>query len=173
MPRRRAVTAVGLAVLSTGAAGCSASAAPPHHHAASHASTTQLSSADLRALASRYLVIATPANHRLDVEVDGYLDAEHTSLAMARADLRAEIVTERRFDAQLLRIHFPPWIATTARALVHANSARIALTERQARATSLAAMRAFDRRHDGANAALETQVRLIRQFLGLPPPETS
>ena len=61
----------------------------------------------------------------------------------------------------------------TARALVRANERRIALTRRQASATSVSGIRALDRRHKAADAAVEAQVRLIRQFLALPPPATS
>jgi hypothetical protein len=124
-------------------------------------------------MAQEYLKIARPANKRLDTENDGYEDAEHDNLGRAVADLRAETATERHFDRQLLRLKFPSCIAMTARGLVRANNRRIALTRRQAGAMSLAALRAFDHRHKAADAAVEDQVRLIRQFLRLPPPATS
>jgi hypothetical protein len=57
--------------------------------------------------------------------------------------------------------------------MVRANEARIALTERQARAGTLAGMRGLDSRHRAADAALEAQARLIRIYLRLPPPSTS
>jgi|SRR5450755_1423269 hypothetical protein len=147
-------------------AGCAASqsskaASPPPHHSTR------------KAMAARYLTIALPANHRLDVEVDGYGDHERDDLEAARQDLRAEVATERRFDAQLLQIRFPTPITTTARSMVSANQARIALTERQARSASLVSLRSFDHRHKAADAAVETQVRQIRVSLGLPPPATS
>jgi hypothetical protein len=179
----------GLAAVAILVAGCGASssasqqparaASPPAHSAgqqpqsAAGTVTTQVSPAALRRLAVRYLAIARPANRRLDAENDGYGDAEQEDLAAARADLRGEAATEHRFDAQLLEIRFPPWIALTARALVRQNQLRITLTQDQARSASLAALRSFDRRHAAADAAVETQVRLIRVFLGLPPPSTS
>jgi hypothetical protein len=124
-------------------------------------------------MAVSYLAIARPANHRLDVEFDGYADHEHDDLAEAKRDLLAQAATERHFDRQVLLLRLPPWIAMTARALVRANTARISLTQRQARATSLASLRGFDHRRHSADAAVEKQARQIRQFLGLPPPSTS
>ena len=172
----RRAAACGLAVAVLAAAGCgashpAASAGQQPRHSAQPVTTR---TPDLKRLAARYLAIAKPANHRLDVQVDGYRDAERDGdLAKARADLRAQVATERGFDRQLLGIRFPDYIAMTARALVRANERRIALTLRQARAMSLSGVRALDRRHQAADAAVEAQVRLIRQFLALPPPATS
>ncbi len=177
--RRAAVTAIGcgLVILAAGcgsAGGQAAGASQPlQPSAAASSAPAQLTRAELTTMAARYLAIARPANRSLDEAFDGYADAAHESLARARRDLRLEAATERRFDSQLLAITFPSWIALTARALVSVNQRRIALTERQASAPTLAAMRALDRRHRAANAAVEAQVRLIRQFLGLPPPSTS
>jgi hypothetical protein len=174
--RRAAVTAIGcgLVILAAGcgsAGGQAADASQPSTAASSPAA--QLTRAELNTMAARYLAIARPANRGLDEAFDEYADAAHESLARARRDLRLEAATERRFDSQLLAIAFPSWITLTARALVSVNQRRIALTERQASAPTLAAMRALDHRHRAANAAVEAQVRLIRQFLGLPPPSTS
>ncbi len=87
--------------------------------------------------------------------------------------LRAEATTERQFDQSLLKIPFPARISATARALVQVNRQRIALTERQAKSSTLAGLLALDSQHKNADAAVEVQVRLIRQELGLPPPEGS
>jgi hypothetical protein len=176
IPRRAAVTAIvcGLAILAAGcdsAGGQAAGTSQPG--TAASAAPGQLTRAELKTMAADYLAVARPANRRLDVAFDGYSDAAHGSLARARSDLRLEVATERRFDHQLLAIAFPSWIALTAQALVGVNQRRIALTEHQASAPTLAAMRALDVRHRAANAAVEDQVRLIRQFLGLPPPSTS
>ena len=124
-------------------------------------------------LARRYLAIADPANHRLDVANNGFTANEHGNLAAAKADLRAEVATESLFDKQLAAIPFPPSIAAIARAMIRANQARGALTARQARSASLAQLRSFDQRHKAADAAVEVQVRLIRKALHLPPPSTS
>jgi hypothetical protein len=129
--------------------------------------------ARLAALGHRYLAIADPANHRLEVANDGYKASEHSNLAAAAADLRAEVATETRFDRQLAAIGFPPAIEAIARALIRANQARGALTARQARSGSLAQLQSFDRRHAAGDAAVEVQVRRIRKALHLPPPSTS
>jgi DNA-binding GntR family transcriptional regulator len=53
--------------------------------------------------------IARPANRELDHEFDGFDDhIKDGDLAAARADLRAAVVTERRFDRQLIELSFPP-----------------------------------------------------------------
>jgi len=127
----------------------------------------------MRTLASAYLAAAEPANHRLDAEVDGFTDYEHGDLAAAEAALRAEAATERGFDRLLRMIRFPRGIAATAGALIRANRCRAALTVRQARSSSLALLVSFTRRHQAADSAVETQVRIIRRELGLPPPRAS
>ena len=129
--------------------------------------------ARIRALAARYLAIARPANHRLEVEVDGFRQDRRHDLAKAAADLRAEAATERHFDTQLGRIRFPAAIEAIARRLIRANRGRIALTRREARSASLAELSTFTRRHKAADAAVEVPVKALRKALGLPPPETS
>ena len=57
--------------------------------------------------------------------------------------------------------------------MVAANDQRIALTEREARSASLAALGSFTARHRAADAQVEVFVRAIRRLLQLPPPETS
>ncbi len=122
-------------------------------------------------LASQYLAVATPANHRLDVEVDGYTDAQHDDLAEARADLRAEVATERWFDTHLAAIRFPPHIAAISRDLIRINEQRAGMTALQAQSASLTQLRSFNRQHADADAAVEREVKLIRQALNLPPPD--
>ena len=147
-------------------AGHSALASPAGHSA-------PVPSARRKALARRYLAIARPANHRLDHEVDDFADHQRSDLAAAEADLRAEAVTERRFDRQLAAIPFPPWIAVMARATIGANQSRAALADREARSASLARLHSYAARHRAADASVEFGVRLIRQALGLPPPSQS
>jgi hypothetical protein len=182
MTRVRIAT-VGVAVacvLAVLAAGCGSSAGGPGTGGAGSSAagdgttiTATLSPAVRKALAARYLAIAQPANHSLDVENDGYGDDEHDDLAGARRDLLDEIATETQFDRRLLAIGFPSPIEQQVQALVTANQARIALTQRQAAATTLAALRAFDSQHQASDAAVEAPVRQIRRLLGLPPPATS
>ena len=130
-------------------------------------------SARIRALAARYLAIARPANHRLEIGVDGSRDHRRDDLAKAVADLRAQAATERHFDRRLGRIRFPAAIEAIARRLIRANRSRIALTRREARSVSLAELSTFTRRHRAADAAVEVPVKALRKALGLPPPETS
>jgi hypothetical protein len=157
-----------LALLGAGCGTSPGGASPP-----AAGSVTVLSPAVQKALAAKYLAIAQPANHSLDVENDGYTDAEHDDLAQARTDLLDEAATEARFDAQLLAIRFPAPVQKQVQALVRANKTRIQLTQRQAQAATLASLRAFDSQHKAADAAVEAPVRQIRRLLGLPPPSTS
>jgi len=70
-------------------------------------------------------------------------------------------------------IPFPLAIAATARALIRANQRRAVLAGRQARSSLVAVLVSFTSRHRAADAAVEAQVRIIRQELGLPPPQAS
>lgn len=173
-PRRLGAWLLCAGLLVTGCAAGNPNSAghPKPAHSASQAPTTS-PAPSRHALAAEYLAIATPANHQLDEEIDSYDDNEHDNLAVAKADLRNEAATEQSFDEQLLRISFPPSLAAIAAALVGANNQRIALTRLQSRAATIAELVAFDKRHKGADAAVEVQVRYIRKDLGLPPPETS
>jgi hypothetical protein len=132
------------------------------------ATTTKLSPS-----AARYLAIANPANHSLDVSNNAYKKDELSNLAAAKSDLRGEVATETLFDTRLAQIPFPLSDASIVRALIAANQQRGALTARQARSTSLAQLRSLDARHQATDAAVEAQVRLLRKALGLPPPSTS
>jgi hypothetical protein len=123
-------------------------------------------------LAGQYLAVANPANHRLDVEVDGYSDAQHDDLAEAKADLGAEVATEHWFDTHLAAIKFPPHIAAISRTLIRINEQRAGMTALQAQSTTLSRMRSLNRQHAEADAAVEREVKLIRQALNLPPPDT-
>jgi len=153
------------------AAGC-ASSAPPARNPASQgpAATT----AELTAMAARYMAIARPANRELDHEFDGFDDhIKDGDLAAARADLRAAVVTERRFDRQLIALSFPPRTEPFVRLLYRVNQARAELTSTAAGVTSLRELRGYQRRLDAANEPVEAAVRVIRAQLGLPPPDTS
>jgi hypothetical protein len=151
----------------------SAAGSPSASGPASPAGSATPAPASIRRLAADYLAIAGPANHRLDVEVDGFGDHRRDDLAEADTDLRAEAATELHFDRQLSRIPFPAAIAAIASGLIRANQSRIALTRREARSGSLAELRSFTSTHKAADAAVEVQVRAIRKALSLPPPSTS
>ena len=91
----------------------------------------------------------------------------------ARADLRAEVATATQFDRQLAAIKFPAAIGALARDLIRANQARGQVITRQARAKTLARMRALNAQHAAADAAVEVQVKRIRQALHLPAASNS
>jgi hypothetical protein len=163
------------------AAGCAssgpASQSPESQSPASQspaASGTAVTSAELTAMAARYMAIARPANRELDREFDGFDDhVKDGDLAAARADLRAAVVTERRFDRQLIALSFSPRTEPFVRLLYRVNQARAELTSTAAAATSLPELRGYQRRLDAANEPVEDAVRVIRAQLGLPPPDTS
>ena len=135
---------------------------------------TAVTSAELAAMAARYVAIARPANRELDHEFDGFDDhMKDGDLAAARADLRAAVVTERRFDRQLIALSFPPRTEPFVRLLYRVNQARAELTSTAAGATSLREQRGYQRRLYAANEPVEDAVRVIRGQLGLPPPDTS
>ena len=80
---------------------------------------------------------------------------------------------ERTFDRSLMTIAFSAAIEETARALVRVNDARVAVASRAADSPSLEALRACEAQLSAANAAVEKQVKLLRNQLGLPPPDTT
>lgn len=123
--------------------------------------------------AARYLAIAEPANRRLDEALDAFHDRDGDDLAAARADLRSVAATETSFDRKLLALHLPAPAGQTARNLVAVNESRAELTTVGARARSLRAMRIVRARLPAADALVETQVRILRAQLGLPPPDSS
>jgi hypothetical protein len=127
-----------------------------------------------RALAAHYLAIAQPANRRLDHDLDGQQDAESRGdLAAADADLRDAAVTEREFDRQLAALTFPQPAETFVRLLYKVNQSRATLTATAATAASVPQLRAYQSRLDSANEPVEDAVDVIRDQLGLPPPDTS
>ncbi len=174
---RASGTAALLGVLAIAGVGCASGQAASPATAGSGRTASPATGAGsgdaATAAAAQYLAIARPANDRLDDETGAYAKDQHRNLAAARADLLAEAATERGFDQHLARISFPPQIAATARAMIRANQHRIALTQRQARAMSLAELVSFTTGHKAADAAVEAQSRLIRRQLGLPPPPES
>jgi DNA-binding GntR family transcriptional regulator len=168
------------------AAGC-ASSGPPARSPASQSPASQgtasqspaargtaATTAELTAMAARYMAIARPANRELDHEFDGFDDhIKDGDLAAARANLRTAVVTEHRFDRQLIALSFPPRTEPFVRLLYRVNQARAELTSTAAAATSLRELRGYQRRLDAANEPVEDAVRVIRAQLGLPPPDTS
>jgi len=129
--------------------------------------------ARLAALGRSYLAIANPANQQLNNEVNAFTASERNNLAAAQSSLKAEVTTAGAFDRKLAAIKFPAAIEAIARDVVRANQARGRVIARQARARTLAQLQSFDARHQAADAAVEAQVKRIRQALHLPPPSGS
>ena len=129
--------------------------------------------AQLAAAAHRYLVIANPANQQLAKDVNAYTADVRSNLAAARANLRAEVATASLFDRKLAAIKFPAAVEAIARDVIQANQARVRVITRQARTRTLVRMQAFDAQHAAADAAVEVQVKRIRQALHLPAPSSS
>src|ERR1700677_2809217 len=121
-------------------------------------------------LASEYMAIMTPATQQLNTDMAAYTASEKHNLAGAEAALTAEVASERALDTSLAAITFPPAIAPIATALIRANQARAALTAEQARSSSLTTLRSFNGRVRVADAAVQTEMKLIRQALDSPPP---
>ncbi|HTS96793.1 MAG TPA: hypothetical protein VMI33_09235 [Streptosporangiaceae bacterium] len=119
-------------------------------------------------ITSLYTNLADPADHALTAEVDGYALDEHHNLAAAKLDLSKVVKTQASFDNQLGEITFPPAPDPHVDLLIAADQKRIKLFKLQMQATTLRKLRAFDARDEAANAAVEEQVRIIRQDLGLP-----
>jgi hypothetical protein len=174
-----AVACAGL--VAAAAAGCASDrpAAPSPGHSVARSSPAAVSptrsptSTAQRAVATRYLAIASAGNRRLETGFDRLDGQDRGDLSAAQADLRGIAATERLFDQQLSGMAFPAGTEQAARSLVRVNQARAQLTIMAARSASLPRLRAYERRLTAANEPVEAAVRLIRRQLGLPPPDTS
>ena len=124
---------------------------------------------ELAAAARSYETLADASDKQLNVEEDAYADDERDDLAAAKAELRAQVATERLFDTDLAAIKFPATVEATAQALIRANEARFRVTLRQARSKTLARLQSLDSARKAGDAAVEVQAELIRKELHLPP----
>jgi hypothetical protein len=122
-----------------------------------------------QALTSQYLAIATPASQQLNADVAAYTANERRHLAAAEAALTAEVMSENAFDTSLAAIKFPPAIAPIATALARADQARAKLLAEQARSSTLTRLRSFNHAVQVANAAVQTEMKLILKALDSPP----
>ena len=122
-------------------------------------------------LKSQYLAVITPATQQLNTDAAAYAASEGDRLAVAEAALKAEVTSERALDASLTAFAFPPAITPLARALISANQARATLTAEQARSSSLSRMRSFDHQVQLADAAVQTQMKLVLNAVDTPLPE--
>ena len=121
-------------------------------------------------LASQYLAVITPATQQLNTDAAAYAASEGDHLAVAEAALKAEVTSERALDASLTAFAFPPAIAPLARALINANQARATLTAEQARSSSLTRLRSFDHQVQAADAAVQTEMKLVLTAVDAPLP---
>jgi hypothetical protein len=120
-------------------------------------------------LTSRYVAVVTPANQQLSADVAAYSANEAHNLAAARAALTAEETSDAAFGRALAGIPFPPAVAPLARELARDNQARTKLVAAQARSTSLARLRSYDRQVQAANAAVEAQMQVVLKAVQKPP----
>jgi hypothetical protein len=120
-------------------------------------------------IASLYSNLADPANRLLAADLQAYGVNRLHNLAAAKLDLSNEVKTDTAFDNQLSQITFPPAADPHADTLTALDAKRIKLIKLQLQATSLRKLRAFDSRVEAASAAVDAQVRIMRQDLGLPP----
>jgi hypothetical protein len=125
------------------------------------------------AAAAGYARIARAGNRRLEIDFTSLAGRDRAHLAAARADLRDAAATERLFDRRLLALRLPAGAGRIARLLDQINQARADLTAAAARSASLRQLRAFEQRLTAANQPVEQAVRVIRDLLGLPPPQGS
>jgi hypothetical protein len=140
------------------AAGCEPGLSPP----GLQCTTAQM-------LASQYMAIMTPASQQLNADAAAYAASERHHLAAAKAALTAEVASENAFDTSLTGIAFPPAIAPIANALLRANQALATLIAQQARSSSLTQLRSFNHRVHVANAAVQTEMKLLLKALHSPP----
>ena len=112
----------------------------------------------------------TPATQQLNTDAAAYAASEGDHLAVADSALQAEATSERGLDASLTAFAFPPAIAPLAKALISANQARATVTAAQARASSLTRMRSFDHQVQVADAAVQTEMKLVLTAVDAPLP---
>jgi len=146
---------------------------------------------------NRYEGLVTPASKQLNADMAAYDVNERHNLIAAEAALTAEVATEQALDNSLAAVAFTPQNRATALALItnatstgnpvpmaavlftpqitviadvliQANQSLAKLTAEQARSTSLTELRSFNRRVQVADAAVQTQMKLLRKAVAMP-----
>ena len=120
-------------------------------------------------LASQVMAVMTAASQQLNADTAAYTACENSDITTAEAALAAELTSEHAFDTGLAAIAFPPAIAPIAKVLIRAEQARANLTAEQARSSSLPQLRSFNKRVQVATAAVQTEMKLIREAVDSPP----
>jgi hypothetical protein len=123
----------------------------------------------VQTLTGEYMAIMTPTSQQLSTDVSAYTANERDNLAAAKAALAAEVTSERAFGTSMANFPFPPTVVPTAKALIQADRALAELTAEQAGSSSLTRLRSFDHRAQIATAAVQTELKLLRKALAVPP----
>lgn len=121
--------------------------------------------ANAKLVTSQFMKIWLPARQKLKADQVAYNRNQRRNLAAAESALMAEVTSERAFGTDLALIVFPDAAAAPAAALITANQARAKLTAEQAQSSSLTQLRSFNNRVAVASAAVNREVKLIRQIL--------
>jgi hypothetical protein len=121
-------------------------------------------------LAAAYTAMFAPTSQQLATDAVAYEANEGDHLAVAEAALTAEAATERALGRSLAAFPFPPGIAPIAKGLIQANQARATLTAEQASSSSLTRLRSFNHRLQLADAAVQTEMTLVRTAVDAPLP---
>ena len=120
-------------------------------------------------LTSEYMAIMSPTSQQLTTDASAYTANERHNLTAAKAALAAEVTSERAFDTSMASFPFPPSVVPTAKAMIQADQALAKLTAEQAGSSSLKRLRSFDHRVQVATTAVETELKLLRKALAVPP----
>jgi hypothetical protein len=121
-------------------------------------------------LAAEYSAMLAPTSQQLATDAVAYAANEGGHLAVAEAALTAEAAAERALGRSLAAFPFPPAIAPIAKGLIQANQARATLTAEQARSSSLTRLRSFNHQVQLADAAFETETKLVAAAVDAPLP---
>ena len=121
-------------------------------------------------LAAQYAALLAPASQQLTTDAVAYEANERGHLTVAEAALTAEVMAERALGRSLAAFPFPPAIASVAQGLIKANQARETVTAEQARSSSLTRLRSFNHRVQVAEAAVQSEMRLVAAAVDAPLP---
>ncbi len=147
---------------------------------------------------SQYEATVNPAVRQLTADTAAYQADERHHLVAAEAALTAEVATEQALDSSLAAmaftpqnraralslvttasatgnqnipsaaITFTPQMTVIADALIQADQALVKLTAQQARSTTLVGLRSFNPRAEAASAAVQTEMKLLRNAVDAP-----
>ena len=120
-------------------------------------------------LAREVMAVMTPATQQLSTETTAYTASENSDITTAEAALAAELTSEHAFDTSLAAIAFPPAITPVVKAVIRAEQARARLTAEQAQSSSLPQLRSFNKRAGIATAAVQAEMKLLRDAVDSPP----